>query len=332
MANIASLSDVQSPSGRGREALALLLTESPLLRALDRTSAWEQDAFNYDWQPALAGTSLKTRAVGNNFTADLITPPSKVAGVQAIHGGAIKIDIARLADAKLGLRSFDMWMQKQLIRQIRQFAKDWENIFFNGDPDANPAQMKGLAKILNGTTDLPGYSGSAAQRVLDAASLVSSAVSLDLKAGTAANNKKFIEALRIAVTQVEGASMICMNRSAFARIETILHESRSIQTTVDNYGNPIKSFDGVPFEVVGDTAIALTEPDNTPTTPLNNTTSIYVLAPGEQQFSLVTNSGFYWRDYDHQEAEEKNLEKFEIRSQLKIETPERVYRIKNLKI
>lgn len=332
MATLASLSDVQSPSGRGREALALLLTESAFLRALDRTSAWELDAFNFDWQPSLAGSSLKTRAVGNNFSATLITPPSKITSTQAIHGDAIKIDVARLADAKLGLRSFDTWMSKQLMRQIRQFAKDWENIFFNGDATANPAQMKGLSKILDGSTDLPGYSGTAATRVLDAASLVSSAVSLDLKSGTAANNKKFIEALRLAITQVENPSMIVVNRSLMSRIETILHESRSIQVTIDNLGNPVKSFDGVPFEIVSDAAITLTEPDNTPTTPLTNTTSLYVLAPGEQQFSVVTNSGFYWRDYDHQEAEEKNLEKFEIRSQLKIETPERVYRVRNIKV
>ena len=49
MANLIQLSDIETNSQIGREAAALLLQHSPLLKFLNDHSAFELDAVDFDW-------------------------------------------------------------------------------------------------------------------------------------------------------------------------------------------------------------------------------------------------------------------------------------------
>ena len=82
---------------------------------------------------------------------------------------------------------------------------------------------------------------------------------------------------------------------------------------------------------VPNNVITRLEADNT-ATPVNDTTSFYLLSPEEQRCSLVTNSGLWYNEYDHRENEQKDLEMFGINMQLKIEDNKSVLRVRNLKI
>jgi hypothetical protein len=88
---------------------------------------------------------------------------------------------------------------------------------------------------------------------------------------------------------------------------------------------------GVEVISVSSNSITLTEPDDT-ATPLETTSSIYVLSPGENNFSLITNSGLQWHDYDSQENKESGREKWEIRANWRIENPKSVLRVRNIKV
>ncbi len=327
MSTLAPLSNLRD-SDRGRAMLAIILTASPFLRFLEANSAFEEDATNFDWLPVSGTSSAQARDIGGSYTATQETPGSRLAGLLAMHGDAQMIDESHLADAARGLRDVPVWFQKQLVRKGTSFGEAFEGLLFNGTGTGTPLQIKGLLNILDGTTDLPGFSGK--KGVIDARTYGGSGVSFDLSGST--NDAAFLEGLELSLGEVDNPTGIVANRKLAARITTIAHRSRKIDITQDQFGQRITTYDGVPIIQVKDGTIKNDEKDNTPTTPLTNTTSYYIMSPGEQRVSLVTNSGVDYHEHDHPDNKEVNKERWEIRSAWKIEQEVAIRRVRNIKI
>ena len=279
-----------------------MLEESPELRYLEQNSAFELDATNYDFLPTPAGVgSIQTRAPGGNYTASVASPNSRQTGNLYLHGDCVDVDRTYKADAERGLRDIPMWLTKELRSRIKKFAVDYARLLWQGT--GNAGEFKGLRTILNGT-NLPGYSVNC----LDNAAnwIAGSAKSLDLS--VEANIDPFIEGLQLALALVNNPTGILMSPAMFARMSTIARKKQMYGEMTDNFGKQISTFDGVPMIKALATTITNDEPDDT-ATPLTVTTSLYVASPGEQKLSVLTNSGFEWIDYDHQENDWKNREK-----------------------
>lgn len=326
MATLRDLSTINSPSGRGRDGLGVVLQSSPFLAFMETTSGWEEDATVFDWLPvATALATIDARGIGGSYTAMNAAPGTRLTGQLAMHGGSVDIDISHLADARRGLRDVDAWFAKELQVRLKAFAVGYEKLLFEGTGESN--QIKGLRNIINGS-DLPGFTDTT--RLADAQEAVGgSAKSCDL---TNTNNYgKFIEYLYAQIVKVDNPAGLVMNTSLYARMWTIARKEQILGETRDLFGVPVATFNGIPMIRVLDGTITNSEPDND-TTPKNETTSLYIMSPGERRVSLVTNSGLYWIDYDHVDNKESGREKWEIRAAWKVEDPMSVLRVRNIKV
>lgn len=327
MPTIASLSTIYSPSGRGKDALARFLEGSPVARSFEQFGAWDREDFTFFWEPLRETSTAPARAIGASYTPENRTPRDKVTQTQRIHGDATEMDIAHLADANSG--GSDIMIADRVGEKVAVYAESWESDIFNATGEDNT--YYGLKTILDGETELPGYPG--VFRVKDAASVssVSGAKSLDVS--TAAGQKALFELIRKELKDVRNPTCIYMNPSLAGRLETGGYETGRLSGNItDLFGKPIRTFDGVPIIETLDTTILLDEPDNTPTTALENTTSLYVVGFVPKRMSIATNSGFYYTDYDHAQAKEKGKEMWEIRAAWKIREPKRIKRIRNIKL
>lgn len=325
---LGQISQIDSPSGRGPEALALMLSKSPFLAYMDQQSAFEQDATDFNFRPATQNGSIQTRAIGSDMTRRNKTPNDKVYFTQAIVGDAVQLDDTYKRDAKIGKNDIDKWLGKELVRSVSAYALALEAMLINGDPASN--QPKGLQRILNGTTDLPGYASTAAQVCIDAANYGSGNY-FDLQSLTPSQIKKFNELITLALTEVENPTGILCSRTMAARMTTIANELKIGGSTVDQFGTPVRTYNNIPLIILPNTTITTAEPDNAGS-PVNQTTSLYITSPGEMNLSVVSNSGLAWVDYDSQQAKERNLEKWEMGLQWKIENPNAIRRIRNIKV
>ena len=316
---------MESPSGRGRAALGYFVQESPFVRWLDANSGFELDATQYDYLPANGSSTVQTRGIGDSYTENALNVGNRISGQLYLHGDAVVVDITHLADKNLGLRDVDAWFEKELKRRFRSFARGYEGLLFNGSGSGTPPQIKGLKTILDGTNPIPGFTET---RVMNAKDWDTGD---HLDATTDGGKKKLYELLMYALGEVDTPRGIICNRKTYARLPMIAREYHIWGIDQDAFGQPVQTFAGVPIVPVLDTTITTTEP-NDAATPQNVTTSIYILSPGEMRFSLLTNSGLYWKDFDHTDDAEQGKEVWEIRAAWKIEAPEAVLRIRNIKV
>lgn len=323
MANLTSLSQLESE--RGRAALGVLLLEAPLTRHLDQQSGFEEDATDFDWRPASASATLGGRGIGEGYTATAQVPEYKVVDSLAMVGDALTIDITHLADAQRNLRDIQAYIDKWLPRKVKAWARAFDvGLWTSSAADLIP----GLDTIVDGATDLPGFTGVKAVLKASAAAYAND-VSLDVT--NKDNWPTLIRLLQDAMAQVPQCSGLHMNRRMYGLMQGVATDYHIRGEARDQFGRPVTAFDGIPMIPHLDGAIADNEPDATPTTPLTNTTSIWVSRFGEGSASLVTNSGFYWKDYEVLEATQNGQFVWEIRGKWKIEDSDAIRRVMHLK-
>jgi hypothetical protein len=328
MATLASLSNLNG-SARGQAALGIMLMRSRILRFLEQNSAFELDATNYDYLAVTGTGTLQSRAVGGGFDAAAKVPPARLPGALSIYGDKITIDRTHRADAAAGLRQIDVWMEREAATRVRDVAQKLDPELMNAP--GTGTRMKGLATILNGVDDIPGFTGM--KGVADARTIFGgSGNSFDLTpAASAAQHDAFIEGLEKALLKVPDATAIKVNQTLASRITTVARRAHMLGEGRDLFGRPVPTFNGVPILAVSDTTITNAEPDNAGT-PTLTTTSLYIERPGERSLSLVTNEGLYYREWEELEDTVSSQEEFELRIQWKIEDPEAILRVRNIKV
>lgn len=324
MARFGQLSNLRG-SQRGTAALAKLLLVSPLMRFLDQQSGYEEDATNFKYKVKEGTMSVQTRDLGGNYTSATLTPVGNQNGVLYLHGFQIDIDQSHLADDARGLQDLAGWIDNELPDEVDSFARLYEALLMNGSGSGSPSEIMGLKTILSGS-NITGYS---VNNLINAKDAASSGTYLDLT--DPANYDAFVEYLVGWLEQVENPTGILMNGALKAKMYTVAKKQGILGQSLDQFGKPVDTFNGVPMVKLLDTSILNTEPDDTPTTPLTNTTSLYIVAPQEKNLSLVTNSGLDFEDYDKLEAKQSGRLKGEIRAAWKIQRKNSVRRVRNIK-
>ncbi len=327
MATLASLSTLKSESGRGTGAVGHLLSVSPFLRYMEQVSGWQEDSTKFSYETTEGASDAPARALNGDYTANNRERADPLAGALRFHGDSFATDVSLLADAERGLRNYDKWLEQTSTKQVRAFGKKFEQLVFQSDGTGN--SIKGLNAIFNGTDDIPGFTGY--KGVVSAADSVGGgAVSMDLS--VTANKKKLIQLLKRELALMENPTGIIMHPDLWTEIEDIAVELKYVTMgSPDTFGDAFPKFRNVPVIGVLPTTISLEEPDDTPTTPLENTTSIWIMGPGEEIFSLRSNSGFYYIDWNHPANKMQGVEKFEIRSAWSVVEKDSVRRIRNIK-
>lgn len=324
MARLAQLSQLDTE--RGRAALALLLETSPLMRFFEQNNAFEEGATDFLWRPVDPSATVQSRALGGEYTPDDATPASRIADSLKFQGDGFDVDESHKADARRGLDNIDRWIDAEFNRRIRDWAEKYEIHMMNADGTSNA--NNGFADILDGVTDLPGYTGETG--VINAASWLAAAPdSFDL--GNEDNWGTFIEQLTKLIQTVRGVDGILMSPDLYARMSTIAQVKHILGESRDLFGVTVDTFKRQPMIALVDGAITLTEPDDGGPA-VNETTSLYIVGAGEQETSIVTNSGFEFDDEYDLELKESERVKWEMRTRIKIEGKKSIRRVRNIKL
>lgn len=318
--NLASLSQV-GDSQNGRAALAELL-EDPLVKLFDQHSAFEEDATEFDHRPVVGSEAVQTRVEGGSYTKTAKEPEDKVTDALRFHGGGVSFDLTRKADAERGLRDSKTWHEKKVRREFLAWLKAMHPLFFNGD---GTGELKGFANILDGVADIPGFTGK--KGTIDAAAWNGSTDAFDLT--VEANWPTFMKMFELATAEVPNLKAIVTSPRTAAQISVIAQRFHVIGESRDQFGVPVRTINSVPIVPMRPEAILHNELEKDGVG--NTCTSIYLMRPAEFDLSIVTNSGLYWKDWDHLESKESDGTMWEIRAAIKIENEDAIRRIMFLK-
>ncbi len=313
---------------RGRAMLAVLLETSPLIRFFEQNSAFEEQGTEFTYAIVDGKAVLQRRSIGGEYDPDQRVPPGMQAGQLAFVGDALDIDRSHVEDDRRGLLKIENWITRHLRKSGRRWAKLYEQELMRGSGTGVPLQVTGLETILDGVNTIPGFPGYTA---------VQDAAEPDPAGGTSFDLSNpdhwdaFIEAMTLWTTEVDDPAGILVNKLLYARLYTIARRKHILGESRDLFGVPVDTFNRIPLVMVGNDVITPTEADNAGT-PNLDTTSLYIAAPGEAGFSIVSNSGLDFHDVDRLEKKESHRIKWEIRSNLSIQEKGRVLRVRNIKL
>jgi len=336
-------------SQRGTACVANLLQHSTFLNALDVLNAFELTEHDWDFMPINPQTTaLLARTLGTNYaiastasqstfgsTSTDIVPESKVTGHQYIHGGSVDVDASILADSERNGTNMNDWINKKLKVEWKKFAKLYQVALLNGAGTGTPVVMKGLSKLFDNSGYISGFSGI--NRIINAKdyALNSSPVSLDLTIGgtnEAKHQRAVLEMMNNVLADIENPNLIIVNKKLSGRLMSYLKSMANFSIDENSFGTPITRFNNIPILELGSDEMPITEADDTATTALENTTSMYVVSLGEQNLSLATNSGIEYWEHTKLEAKEAGRERWEIRASWKCENPYAITRVRNIKL
>ena len=329
MANITPLSRVETP--RSQQMLEWLLTWSAFFAFVERRGGFEVAATDFDLFPTSGDGSVQTRGVGEGYTRQAELPPDRVAKALGFHGDSVVMDRSHLQDDRLGLRPIGSWVPPRLRSKFRDWVKGMEALVFQGAGTQAPREMLGLSNLLDGSTNVPGYSRT---MVIDAADFSAAATdSLDLSDSD--QKEDFRKALEQILPNYENPGVIC-NRQLGSVISGIAQEQTRYQREPDEIFGMIERVFGYELVRVFDGVIPNTEPDNAGT-PANNTTSLYIASPEEQRYSVATNSGLWVKDeLDAEQVDEDDIAsgkiEWEMRCENAIQDEYAIVRVRNLKV
>jgi hypothetical protein len=323
--NFSSLSNLRG-SQWGSILLALIMQKSPFMRYMEDNSAFELVGTEGDYRPANAESDIQSRDEGGGYTPQAITLDSKINTLLYFHGGAVSLDETRLADAEKNLYDINTYLNERYPEEFKKFIIGYELKLFQGSGAGTPKLLKGLKTILDGSTDIPGFTDI--KGVINANDYCDGD-SFDLTVRD--NDDAFIEGLRLWLSEVENPNGIIVNPRLGARLATIADKWGAAGLSVDKFGQSVKTFDNIPIITTLATSILNTENDDN-AVPVAETTSLYIAAAGEGAYSILTNSGLSFKDFDIEPNNVKSTaSSWEIRSANRIKMRNCVRRVRYIK-
>lgn len=328
MANLKSLStNIISPSGRGSNAIAEIIGTSKLMFALEQLSAFQLDSFTNKFRPYTDALTIQNRDVNGALTNDTYSPADEVSTSMAIVGGKLSYDNVYQRDVANKVGGFNF--EQDLKMKFKAWVKGLEAEVLAGSGAGTPKHVKGIATILDGT-NIPGYSENRVINAKDYAK-IANAKSFAMGSGNGYESAEaLIQMLIAAKGSVENPNICVMHATMWATIQAIAFAKSIIGYSESNFGVMYETLFNIPVVTVA-SGLTLTEPDDTATTPLTNTGSIFFMSLGENNLSLPT-QGFSWYDFDALENKEAGVEKWELPLNWRITNPKSITRVRNIKL
>lgn len=328
MAQLGAVSNLRGIQ-RGQEALANMIAISPFLRAMDAIGGggWQEGPLNNDFHPVNPSLTLQARNLDGSYSSLAITPEAKQTDTQRFHGFQIDVDQAHLADDARGLMPLASWFPDQLKEEVQQFGRLFEKGAFQGTGAGTPTVLKGLGTILDGTTDLQGYTG--VKGVINGEDY-DAGQSFDLTVIDAATANQFLEALELWAAEVEGANVMFCHPKLGAKIGSMYRMLHGNPESRDMFGQKIDVIASLPLVRLLKETVMLTEANADESA--TDTTSLYIVNLGENLTSMMTNSGLEYEEYDMLQDKQSGREKGEIRSNWRLKRKDCIRRVRHLKV
>lgn len=319
--NILAVTRIAKPpmTERAQMFISKVLEESALLRGLNNFGLGATD---HVYRPSAGSQSLAARALSAAYTPAAMTRDALLNGPLKIHGFEITYDTSYERDHQLGIGvDVNPWLEQQLTDKAITTADGIESLIISGSGSGD--NIKGLKTLLDGSTNVPG---------LGITCVINAKVTGDsFDLSNAANHDLFMEQFEKWKREVKGASAIILNASLAARLTTIAKKHHAYTTTMNDFGVQVERIDGIELIVVDDSVITNTEPNDNGT-PVNDTTSMYILRNAEGHWTIRTNSGLAVWDKDEIEDKPSSMFRFEITGFNEIKTKYAIRRVRNIKL
>lgn len=308
---------------RAQRFINTLVEESQLLRVLN---TFMPKGTEFQYRPATGGQTVEDRAINGDYTGDDLDPATLIAGTLAIAGFTLDYDLTYKRDHDNGLGiDMDSWYDQELIERAVETAEAIEKRIVAGTGTAN--QMKGWATILDGTNNIPGLGITGVINALTGSGLTGDSFDLSNED----NWGKFLEQYEKWKAELGGDVIVLCNKSMKARLATIARKYNSWGQGFDQFGKPINKIDENELVKVEDSVITNTEPDDA-ATPVEETTSIYLITNRVGHANINTNSGLAFYDVGELQDDMAERIKFEFTGAHEIKTKRTIRRIRNIKL
>jgi len=309
------LSQISTVQGAGVSVLADILEKSQFVRL----AQFREDGTDYVKHPATGRSEPDFRAKSGDYGTPEDDNPNVSLGELKFLGKEATLEKSYKIDAEKGLMNLDMYKMRLLKRHAFAMARGIDKVTFNGD--GTGSNILGFSELLDGSTNVPGFSDT---MVVDA----DDTDELDIT--DEANWDTFMELMDELLEDVPNASMIAVNGTLKAKINTIGRNTHALGQAQDEFGNPVDTFNGVPIVRLADGAIPNTEIDAASTD--NNTTSLYVIRMSEVDgVCLPSNSGFQFTPFPELEESVNEKSRLELYYDIDIEAPDAIRRLRYLR-
>lgn len=315
------LPQISNLSGRGAQLLAVIMQNVPLLQYLQ---------FKPDPSTHFVGADKSTftgsaaRAVNATIQRDAQAPVLTARSL-ALYGREISVDDVYKMDANVGLspEGLKMLADRQLKSLAAKLGVEIETEMFTGSDASN--RMLGLGIFVKDAA----AGGQTAALGFTTAELASMNTQVSLQLNTSANQDAFIETLEKEIAKVPGANLIVCNPNLKARLSTVARRLGAAGETINSFGQPTQTFNGLPIVPVSLTTITQTESDGTN----SDCTSLYVLRATEDLgVAYSTNSGFYFTDFDLSEVRPNGIARLQFFLNLTVERTDAMRRLSRIRL
>lgn len=192
-------------------------------------------------------TNAEFRSLGDDYTVTDDYDPSEVSFSLKIFGKDLTVDQAYLDGLGLpggvdAAQAVGSALGVQRRRFARNLGRNLNNYIINGNSSTSAKQFEGMRRVISQQLG--------ASQTLDSLGANGLAVVMGNDNAAKAAQQKFVEALQDLISAVAGgATVLQMNRKIINRLSTIAREQCT--TTIDQFGRPITSFNGVPLLPAG---------------------------------------------------------------------------------
>jgi hypothetical protein len=261
-----------------RGVIQTFLEESPVLNRIPLLPI-NGNAYSYNEEAALPGVEF--RAVNAGYAESTGTVNQKSETLTILGGDA---DVDQFIIQTRGNLNDQRGVQTRMKVKAMTFA--FQNAFINGDVAVDANAFDGLKKRLVGG------------QVLDAGTN-----GLPILGSTPADQHSFLDKLDALIAAVQGGApdALYMNAMVLAKIKSSARRLGFADTTRDNFGNTITSYNGVPMLDIGTKAdgsliIPQTETQGTSSIASSIYAVRYGQAEGDRAVTGLTNGGVKVKD------------------------------------
>jgi len=249
------LSQISTLDADGAAVLADVLSVSQFARLAE----FREDGTDYVKTELNERSAPGFRAKNGSYTPEDDNPSPELETLKFLGKEAI-LDKSYKIDAEKGLLNLDVYKQRLLKRRAKALGRGFDVQTFAGNGSGN--NIAGFASILDGSTNVGNFGDT----------MTISANDVDLTAE--ANWNTFLELLDQAIFEVPDANMIAVNSALKAKINSMGRKFHSVSETVDAFGRPVMTYNGIPIVQLAAGSIGVTEANSGATQ--NDSTSLYV--------------------------------------------------------
>jgi hypothetical protein len=315
------IAEVSNLSGRAQNLLAKMVVNAPIFQYAE----FKLDPSTYlNFKDSDTFTSTAARAENADAQKDEQTPASALLSL-ALYSRETSIDDVRKLDANVGYApaALKMMSDRRLGGLAVKLATEVQDHMFTGTNSSY--QMLGMANFVKDAA----HSGQTATLGFTTAELAAMNKQVSLQLNDSTNQNEFLEDVERYIGEVPGANAIICNTNLGARLTTIAKRLGAAGETVNSFGVPVQTVNGIPIIKVPTTAIPQTESDGSN----SDCTSLYIVRFAEELgAAFSTNSGFYFQDFQDVQGSPEGKARLQFFLNLSVERTDALRRLSRIRL